>query len=127
MQIRPLGYDPESDELDLLIDTDLSVPAEAVPLDAGIYIRRERVSGRVVGAFVRGYSHLIRRLHAGETVPMEVARAAGLAQEFQEIVSWLTETANLSERLMKRLGALPEQRELLESLLELHATTTSDA
>lgn len=127
MHIRPLGYDSESDELDLLIDVEAPVAAEAIPLDAGIYIRCEPASGRVVGAFVRGYSHLIRRLHAGEPVPMDKAKAAGLVEVFEGVVTWLTEAEKLSGQLIKHLGAPPEQRELVESLLELHATVTSAA
>ncbi len=54
MNIRSLGYDIEADELDLLIDTDVPVPAESVPIDEGIYIRRDKESNKVVGAFIRG-------------------------------------------------------------------------
>lgn len=122
MRIRPLDYDPESDELDLLIDVEAPVPAEVVPLDAGVYIRRERSSGRIVGAFVRGYSHLIHQFYAGEPVPVDMARAAGLTQEFQEIVAWLTETVDLSGRLVKHLRALPEQGEMVEDLFKVHAS-----
>jgi len=60
MNILSLGYDVEADELDLLIDTDSLVPAESVPIDEGIYIRMDRNSGKIVGAFVRGYSNFIR-------------------------------------------------------------------
>ena len=60
MKIQALGYDSEADELDLLIDTDVPQPAEAIPLDAGVYIRRDPESGRVVGAFVRGYTSFLQ-------------------------------------------------------------------
>lgn len=38
MKIRSLGYDPEADELDLLIDVNAPVPAEVIPIGEGIYI-----------------------------------------------------------------------------------------
>ena len=119
-------YDPESDELDLLIDVEAPVPAEAIPLDVGVYIRREHSSGHVVGAFVRGYSHLICRLHAGEPVPTGMARAAGLTQEFQEIVMWLTAMVDLSDQLVKHLRTLPEQSGMVEGLLKVHASVIVD-
>jgi hypothetical protein len=121
-----LDYELESDELDLLIDVEAPVPAEVVPLDAGVYIRRERGSGRVVGAFVRGYSHVIRQLHAGEPMPMDGARVAGLVHEFQEIVTWLTETVDLSDRLVRHLKVLPEQGDMVEDLLKVHASVMAE-
>lgn len=54
-QIRSLGYDPESDEMDLLIDSIASQTAESIPLGAGVYIPRAFESGKIVGAFIRGY------------------------------------------------------------------------
>jgi hypothetical protein len=68
MYISLLACDAKSDELDLLIDEKSPMPAESVPVGEGIYIRRELSSGRVVGAFIRGYSHLLKKLHRGAGV-----------------------------------------------------------
>ncbi len=126
MRIRSLGYNPESDELDLLIDAEQPVPAEAVPVDAGVFIRREWRTGQVVGAFIRGYSHLARRLHTGEPIPDEMAQAVELSEVFHAIVAWLRRTDDLSQLLIHHLGVLPQQHELVEALLDLHAYAVVD-
>lgn len=103
MQIRSLGYDSEADELDLLIDTSAPVPAESVPVGEGIYIRREPASKRIVGAFIRGYSHLPKRLRAGVQVSDEEAERQGLRKVFQEVLAWVRKEIDMEQLL---LGAL---------------------
>jgi hypothetical protein len=89
MYISLLAYDSENDELDLLIDEKSPVPAESVPVGEGIYIRRELSSKRVVGAFIRGYSHLLKKLHTGGQVSDEGAKQVGVHEAFQPVVQWL--------------------------------------
>ena len=96
MKIQALGYDPEADELDLLIDTDAPQPAEAVPLDAGVYIRRDPGSGRVVGAFIRGYTTFLRVVLAEQEIAAPEAIKAGLDKEFTAIVGWQRKALRLS-------------------------------
>jgi hypothetical protein len=89
MYISLLAYDAESDELDLLIDEKSPLPAESIPVGAGIYIRREPASGRVVGAFIRGYSHLVKRVHTGGQVSDEDAKRLGVHEAFRAILQWV--------------------------------------
>ena len=89
MDIRLLAYDSESDELDLLIDEKSPIPAESIPVGHGIYIRREPSSGRVIGAFIRGYSHLLRKVHTGGQVSDEGAKQLGVQEAFQAVVRWI--------------------------------------
>ena len=72
MKILSLGYDVEADELDLLIDTDSPVPAESVPIGEGIYIRMDKNSVKIVGAFIRGYSNFIKRVRENRIAPSAV-------------------------------------------------------
>lgn len=88
MQLYLLDYDPETDELDLLIDMDRPVPAEAVPVGDGIYIRREPSSGRIVGAFIRGYSGLLRRLCLDNFVPEMAEVGEELYEARCEVLEW---------------------------------------
>ncbi len=118
MKIRSLGYDPGADELDLLIDVDKPVPAEPIPIDAGVYIRRDRDSGRVVGAFIRGYSHFVKMVREGQLIPSDRALAAGLADELRAIVAWPREVERLCQDLMSHLGDLAQQQEFLETLMK---------
>ena len=92
MKILSLGYDIEADELDLLIDTDSPVSAESVPIDEGIYIRMDRNSGKIVGAFIRGYSTFIKRVRENQIAPSSVTIKAGFLAEFEAIVNWQRET-----------------------------------
>ena len=89
MDIRALAYDPEADELDLLIDTRSPVAAESVPGGDGIYIRRDPASGRVVGAFIRGYSSLIKRVRTGGHVSDEDAKRSGVHEAFHAVLQWV--------------------------------------
>jgi hypothetical protein len=41
MKIQALEYDPEADELDLLLDSDATQPAESILVEAGVYSCRE--------------------------------------------------------------------------------------
>lgn len=119
MRIQALGYDPEADELDLLIDTNVPQPAEAVPLDVGVYIRRDADSGRVVGAVIRGYANFLRAILEEKEIPSMAATKAGLQKEFAAILEWQREALRLSHDLLAHLGtaAGKDQHTLVETLL----------
>jgi len=119
MKIRALGYDPEADELDLLIDVDVPQPAEAVPVDAGVHIRRDVESGRVVGAVIRGYADFLRAVLEGQDIPSVEAAEAGLEKEFAAILEWQRKALQLSHDLLTHLGARSgkDQQALVETLL----------
>lgn len=117
MRIRSLGYDPEADELDLLIEANAPVPAEAIPIGEGIYIRRDRSSNRVVGAFIRGYSQFLRKVQENQPIKTEGAVAVGLSEELAAIIAWQKEISALSQSLAQQLGDLAQQREFVETLL----------
>ena len=133
MKILSLGYDVEADELDLLIDTDSPVPAESVPIDEGIYIRMDRTSGKIVGAFIRGYSNFIKRVRENRIAPSSVTIKAGFLAEFEAIVNWQIcfdfylelkskrhrEIDLLSHELIEHLGYPKQQRELIETLINV--------
>ena len=89
MYISLLAYDSESDELDLLIDDKPPMSAESIPVGEGIYIRRDPSSGRVVGAFVRGYSHLLKKVRTGGQMSDEGAKRLGVQEAFQAVVQWV--------------------------------------
>lgn len=119
MKIQALGYDPEADELDLLIDAAEPQPAEAVPVDGGVYIRRDPESGRVVGAVIRGYANFLRALLAEQEIPAVEAVKAGLEKEFGAILEWQRKALRLSRDLLAHLGARSEKdrHALVETLL----------
>ena len=96
-----------------------SVPAESVPIDEGIYIRIDKNSGKVVGAFIRGYSNFIKRVRENWIVPSAVTIKAGFSEEFEAIVNWQREIDLLSHELIDHLGHLEHQRELLETLINV--------
>jgi hypothetical protein len=89
MHISFLAYDSQRDELDLLIDVKSPMPAESIPAGEGIYIRRDPSSGRVVGAFIRGYSHLHKIVHAGGKMSDEDAKRLGVHEAFQSVIQWV--------------------------------------
>ena len=89
MYISLLAYDSESDELDLLIDVKSPMPAESIPAGEGIYIRRDPSSGRVVGAFIRSYSHLLKIVHTGGKMSDEGAKRLGVHEAFQAVIQWV--------------------------------------
>lgn len=119
MKIQALGYDPEADELDLLINVDVPQPAEAVPLDAGVYVRRDPESGRVVGAFIRGYANFLQAILAGREILTVEAAEAGLEEEFRAILEWQRTALRLSRDLLVHLGTGTgkDQHTLVETLL----------
>ena len=119
MKIQALGYDPEADELDLLIDTDVPQPAEVIPLDAGVYIRRDPESGRVVGAFVRGYTSFLQAVMTKQKIASAEASKAGLDEEFAAIVNWQRKALRLSHDLLAHIGASSREKQqaLVETLL----------
>jgi hypothetical protein len=116
-QIRSLGYDPESDELDLLINADAPRAAEAVPVDVGVYIRRDFKDNRIVGAFIRGYRQFAVRIAEGNPVPNELAEKEGLSDALDAIVAWQREVGALSHELAAHLGAWPPQEKLMQILV----------
>jgi hypothetical protein len=89
MHISLLAYDSENDELDLLIDEKSPMPAESIPAGEGIYIRRDPSSGRIVGAFIRGYSHLLKKVHTRGQVSDEGAKRLGVHEAFRAILQWV--------------------------------------
>lgn len=115
--IRSLGYDPESDELDLLINADHPHAAESIAVDHGVYIRRELTSGAVVGAFIRGYRQFARAVAVGQPLDGELAQQASLAEVFHAIVVWQREIGALSYDLAAHLGAWPPQDKLMQVLV----------
>lgn len=121
INIRSLGYDPESDNLDLLINSDRPVPAYAVHVGAGVYIRREFDSHRVVGAIIDGYGDFAARVRRGEPIPTDLAAQEGLVEELEAIVAWQREVDALSRELATHLGDLARQQELLEPLIKVPA------
>lgn len=116
-QIRSLEYDPESDELDLLINAASPRAAESVPLDAGVYIRRDFGTGEIVGAFVRGYQRFARQVAENQPVSNELAAREGLGEVFEAIVKWQREVGALSHELAAHLGARPPQDQLMQVLV----------
>jgi len=116
-QIRSIGYDPESDELDLLIDADSPRAAEAVPVDAGVYIRRDFSNGQVVGAFIRGYREFARLIAENKNIPDPLAEREGLSEVFRAIVIWQREVGVLSHELAAHLGAWPPQDKFMQILV----------
>ncbi|MCX7840638.1 MAG: hypothetical protein N2559_14480 [Anaerolineae bacterium] len=115
--IRSLGYDAESDELDLLINADSPREAEAVALDAGVYVRRDFQTGQVVGAFIRGYQQFARRVAEGKPIPTPIAEQKGLGDVFQAIVEWQHQVGVLSHELAAHLGTWPPQDQLMQVLV----------
>jgi hypothetical protein len=108
-----------ADELDLLIDTAEPQSAEAVPLDAGVYIRRDPESGRVVGAVIRGYTNFLRTLLTEQEIPTIEAVQEGWEKEFRAILEWQRQALRLSRDLLTHLGARSEKERhaLVETLL----------
>jgi hypothetical protein len=119
MKIQALGYNPEADELDLLINTDAPQPAEAAPVGSGVYIRRDPETGRVVGAMIRGYLNFLRTVLAEREISTVEARKAGLDKEFVAIVDWQRKALRLSRDLLAHLGidSGKGQQALVETLL----------
>lgn len=113
LKIRAFGYDPEADELDLLIDTDVPQPAESIPVDVGVYIRRDPDSGRVVGAVIRGYTDFLHAMLTEQEIPGVEATKAGLEKEFAAILEWQRKALRLSRDLLAHLGACPEKTSTL--------------
>lgn len=117
MNIRVLSYDPEGDELDLLIDSDVPVQATSVPVGGGVYVRKDIASGHVVGAFIRGYSQFLRVVREGDPAFVREAAKLGLGEVMEEIVAWQRETDRLSQSLRHYLGDIEPAAELVDLLL----------
>ena len=116
-QIRSLGYDMESDELDLLINAASPRAAESVSLDAGVFIRRDFGNGDIVGAFIRGYQQFARQVAENQPISNELAAREGLGEVFEAIVRWQREVGALSHELAAHLGAWPPQDQFMQILV----------
>jgi hypothetical protein len=116
-RIRSLGYDVESDELDLLINVDNPREAEAIALDAGVYVRRDFKTGQIVGAFIRGYQQFARQVAEGKPIPTTMAEQTGLSDVFQAIVAWQLQVGILSHELAAHLGTWLPQDQLMQILV----------
>jgi hypothetical protein len=125
MKIQSLGYDPEADELDLLIDVNTPQPAESVSIGEELYLRRDPGSGRVVGAMIRGYSRFRHKVLFDLPFDSQSAEAQGYLHEFEAIIQWQQGVESLSQQLVKSLGDLSRQRELLDTLLEPQLTVSA--
>lgn len=117
-QIRSLGYDPESDELDLLINSDAPQPAEAIALGHGVYIRRAFENGEIVGAMIRGYEQFAREVGSKNIVASENLSPKELSEIFEAIVQWQGEVGLLSHQLAEHLEAWPPQDSFLQVLVK---------
>jgi len=58
-----------------------------MPIGEGTYIRRDRSSGRVVGAFIRGYCQFLRKVQENQPIKSEGAAAAGFSDELAAIIA----------------------------------------
>lgn len=56
MLIRELGYDTDTDQLDLLIDAIAPEASEVLPIGDDIFLRRSIQTGKIVGAIFEHYS-----------------------------------------------------------------------
>jgi len=110
MEIRVLDYDPEADELDLLIGVERPVPAESVPVGEGVYIR-------VDPAMIRGYRQFVIRVNAGLPISRQEARAAEFEQVLKAIVEWQQDLNRLTQELCRRLHKTTAQAALWQILL----------
>ncbi len=117
MEIRVLDYDPEADELDLLIGVERPVPAESVPVGEGVYIRVDPEAGHVVGAMIRGYRQFVIRVNAGLPISRQEARAAEFEQVLKAIVEWQQDLNRLTQELCRRLHKTTAQAALWQILL----------
>lgn len=117
MEIRVLGYDPEADELDLLIGVERPVPAESVPVGEGVYVRVDPDAGHVVGAMIRGYRRFVVRINTGHPLSHQEARAAGFEQILEAIVEWQRDLNRLAQELCRRLHRTTAQAALWQTLL----------
>ena len=120
MKIQALGYDPESDELDLLINADAPQSAEAVPLDAGVYIRRDPESR--ARSLARSSVGILLfcdlYLQSRKSLRQKQARWV-LTKEFAAIVDWQRKALRLSHDLLAHIGSSSrkDQQVLVETLL----------
>ena len=112
-QIYALGYDSESDELDLLINAEQPHAAESIEVDAGIYVRRDFATGQVVGAFIRGYRRFAQQVQQGELSTLPLAERASSREVVQAIIAWQREVGQLSRALAERLHEWPPQPQWL--------------
>ena len=90
-----------------------------IPLDSGVYIRRDVESGRVVGAVIRGSADFLQAILEAQEISLVEAKKAGLSKEFRAIVEWERKAGRLSPDLLTYLGTRSgkDQHALVETLL----------
>ncbi len=116
MEIRVLEYDPETDELDLLIGVEQPVPAESVSVGEGVYVRRDPETGKVVGAMIRGYRQFVARADAGEPFPRQRAGESGLEEVLDGLLAWQKDLNRLAQELYRRVEGTMMQPAFWEAL-----------
>lgn len=113
-EIVALDYDAEADELDLLVNFAVPNAAESIPLDEGIYARRDLATGKITGAMIRGYAGFARKVATNAPLSLERSRQMGLVELSQAIIRWQRDVGTLSHELAAHIGKWPPQDQLLE-------------
>lgn len=113
-EILALDYNAEADELDLLVNSAVPNAAESLPLDEGIYARRDFESGEITGAMIRGYAGFARKVASDAPLSFERSRQMGLVGLSQAIIQWQRDVGTLSHELASHIGKWPPQDQLLE-------------
>jgi hypothetical protein len=113
-EIIALEYDAEADELDLLVNASAPRAAEAIPLDAGVYARRDFETGDIVGAFIRGYAQFSHNVSENKPIEMQNARSLGLEEFMSAILAWQRDVGTLSQELASHVGKWPPPNQLLQ-------------
>ena len=113
-EIVALEYDAEADELDLLVNASVPRAAEAIPLDAGVYARRDFKTGAIVGAFIRGYTQFSRNVSENKPIEFQNAKSVGLEELMSAIIAWQRDVGTLSQELASHVGKWPPQDQLLQ-------------
>ncbi len=118
-EIHSLGYDVESDELDLLINYSTPQPGYAIDIGNGVLVRRHMETEQIVGAIIRGYRQFAEAVRQNEPFHWQLAREKNLEDIAQAIVNWQSDIDDLSQTLAHKLGANQLQYSLVETLLAL--------
>lgn len=113
-EIIALDYDAEADELDLLVNAAAPRAAEAIPLDAGVYARRDFKTGVIVGAFIRGYAQFSRDVAENKPLELSIAEKEGLGDFLSAVIAWQQDVGTLSQELASHVGKWPPQNQLLQ-------------
>ncbi|MCA9952498.1 MAG: hypothetical protein KDE48_22765 [Anaerolineales bacterium] len=118
-EIHSLGYDVESDELDLLINYAAPQPGYAIDIGNGVLVRRHMETDQIVGAIIRGYKRFAEAVRHNKPFHWQLAHEENLEDVIQAIVTWQSDIDNLSQTLAHKLGANQLQYSLVETLLAL--------